>query len=178
MINVYYMAQEFAKRFNPDAHGKNWIMISITDPGCEPVQFLHQDKFLEIERFYFLDHPTCAITDEDAYRLHQVLQKAIVNNQNIAVHCFMGVSRSGAVAKYLSQFTAENQMSSYQQNNQLVSTKLNQYALPSFEGKVLAHPYDTVNKWRKCLECYGLGCPHCEDGKVRSYIYIGDEDEI
>lgn len=84
------------------------ILIQITDPASEPP--IPKKDFHTIFHFEFLDieDPDCekhpdmeefAITQAQADRLVEILQLALKNNQNVLVHCYAGICRSGAVVE-------------------------------------------------------------------------------
>ncbi len=91
--------------------GINSMLIQISDPpGDHPIP---KHVFRDIHRFDFLDIEAdqsseehnlgdlveFAITQQDADKLVQVLQHALINGMNVVVHCNAGVCRSGAVAE-------------------------------------------------------------------------------
>lgn len=88
--------------------GPDAILIQITDPASEP-PIPKQDfhcvfhlEFLDIEDPDVEKHPDMeefAITQAQADRLVEILQIALKNNQNVLVHCYAGICRSGAVAE-------------------------------------------------------------------------------
>ena len=80
------------------------ILIQIVDPLMEfPVP---KHTFKEVYQFEFLDlehHDNFAddfkISDAQASELVDILQKALVQNSSVIIHCVAGVCRSGAVCE-------------------------------------------------------------------------------
>ena len=95
------------------ACGPNSMLIQIVDPDMEfPVpkhefRETHQFKFLDIEDDGLsndgsgekIDMSWGMVTDEQAQKLVDLLQHALVNRMNVVVHCVAGVCRSGAVCE-------------------------------------------------------------------------------
>lgn len=81
---------------------ENSILIQIVDPDMEfpipvhPFNSIHQFKFLDVEA---TDLEYGRITQGQAKEIVSVLKAALDNNQDVIVHCVMGVCRSGAVAE-------------------------------------------------------------------------------
>lgn len=82
--------------------GDNAVLIQIIDPDHQfPLpkhhfKETHQFKFLDIERG-MVGFGQLGIKYNQAVQIVEVLKKAYQNQQNVVVHCFAGVSRSGAV---------------------------------------------------------------------------------
>lgn len=82
------------------------VAIQITDPDDTPPEPA-EDTFVSRHSFQFLDadKPTRffpkekLISDEQAEEIAAILQKAFENDQNVLVHCVVGVCRSGAVVE-------------------------------------------------------------------------------
>lgn len=96
-------ASDICKRFHHDA-GPNSMLIQIMDPpGDFPTP---KHEFKEVHRFQFLDiedndealDPEMFISEEQAKSMVALLHHAFDKNMNVVVHCYAGVSRSGAVA--------------------------------------------------------------------------------
>jgi len=87
------------------AAGENSMLISIADPASWRPTPLHQFKethnfeFLDIELDDFALDEAMRCSQEQANELVRLLQHAKDNRMNVVVHCFAGVSRSGAVAE-------------------------------------------------------------------------------
>lgn len=86
--------------------GPNAMLIQIVDPGMEfpepKYQFkeVHQFEFLDLERddLPWID-PEFKITQVQADKLVQLLQRALVGGRDVIVHCVAGICRSGAVCE-------------------------------------------------------------------------------
>ena len=109
--------------------GVNSMLIQIVDPAYEfPTP---HDCFKACFRFEFLDaeqdddmYPDEAkITDEQAKRIVELLQYALVEKMNVIVHCHAGVCRSGAVAE-VGVMMGFTDTETYRQPNLMVKTKL------------------------------------------------------
>jgi predicted protein tyrosine phosphatase len=87
-----------------------WATISITDPGSPPAK-LHEDggcqDVLRLE-FWDLDRPALGYKDnlftpEDARQIIRFAKKWAPKVDTIMTHCEAGISRSAAVAAFLSK---------------------------------------------------------------------------
>jgi protein-tyrosine phosphatase len=96
-------AADIPLRFHHDA-GPNSMLIQIMDPASwfpEPkheFKEIHHFEFLDIEDGDEADDPEMFISTEQAKELVRLLRHALDKNMNVVVHCYAGVSRSGAVA--------------------------------------------------------------------------------
>ncbi len=85
--------------------GENSMLIQIVDPAYEfPIplkQFkeVHQFEFLDVEKNDDKNLMEFAITQEQADKIVELLQRALDNDMNVVVHCHAGVCRSGAVCE-------------------------------------------------------------------------------
>ena len=85
--------------------GANSMLISIADPASWRPEAKHQ--FKERHNFEFLDveekdevlEEAMKCSHEQAAELVRLLHHALDNDMNVVVHCFAGVSRSGAVCE-------------------------------------------------------------------------------
>lgn len=89
---------------HPDLGGET-ILIQITDYDIEPP--ITAKKYLKYYQFRFLDiedKDECIdeyrITNKQATDIVNILKEAKNNNYNIIVHCYAGVSRSGAIVEF------------------------------------------------------------------------------
>jgi len=112
--------------------GPNAMLIQIMDPCStfptpkREFKEVHQFEFLDIEDSDVKMDPNMgefAITDEQAQKLVDLLQKAKDNSMNVIVHCFAGICRSGAVCELgvMLGFTATDR---YRQPNLRVKHKM------------------------------------------------------
>jgi predicted protein tyrosine phosphatase len=93
--------------------GDNAMLIQIVDPAMEfpapayNFKEIHQFEFLDIEEDgltnngdgTWTDMSEFAVTQEQADKLVELLQKALANRMHVVVHCHAGVCRSGAVCE-------------------------------------------------------------------------------
>lgn len=97
-------ADDISKAYHHDA-GQNSMLIQIMDPpGDFPkpkfnFSEIYQFQFLDIEDCDSADDPEMYISESQAVELVRLLRKALDNRMNVVVHCFAGVSRSGAVVE-------------------------------------------------------------------------------
>ena len=83
----------------------NTMLIQIMDPpGNFPTpnykfKETHQFDFLDIEDDVVAYDPEMYISETQAKELVRLLKHAYENGMNVVVHCYAGVSRSGAVAE-------------------------------------------------------------------------------
>ena len=86
--------------------GQNSMLIQIVDPGVFPPEPKY--KFNEVWKFYFLDAEDSDIDkygedsligDMQARLLVGLLNRALIENINVIVHCHAGFCRSGAVTE-------------------------------------------------------------------------------
>ena len=108
------------------------MLIQIMDTGTgwwpQPAHaFLevHRFEFLDVEAQDQVDDEEMRISEQQAREIVQLLEHALDKRMNVVVHCFAGVSRSGAVA----QFGVElgfNDCERFRQPNTLVLELLRQ----------------------------------------------------
>jgi hypothetical protein len=85
--------------------GENSMLIQIVDPCMEfpapmhKFKETHQFEFLDIEANDYTIDEAFRCSDEQAQRLVELLQHALLNRMNVVVHCHAGVCRSGAVCE-------------------------------------------------------------------------------
>lgn len=147
-------------------------MISINDPNTALPTL--SPLFQDVLSLQYLDHDSdSGMGHHDAQRVIAFLSQHLTEGRNIAIHCFMGVSRSGAIAQFVSEHTPQHPMRQYQHANQRSLTLLRRLPFAwRGEAQVASHPYDTMARRYLCLDCGGLGhidgetCPHCHDGYV------------
>jgi predicted protein tyrosine phosphatase len=103
---------DIPRGYHPDP-GFNSMLIQIVDPCMQfPVpkhefRETHQFEFLDIEETgmtnlgdgTMVDMSEFAVTQEQADRLVELLQRALDEQMNVVVHCVAGVCRSGAVCE-------------------------------------------------------------------------------
>lgn len=79
------------------------ILIQICDPKTTFPISPHNDKFIKVYQFSFLDtnneSDINGIKDSDATEISNALNFAKNNNFNVIVHCHAGICRSGAVVE-------------------------------------------------------------------------------
>ena len=93
--------------------GDNAMLIQILDPAMEfpapayNFKETHRFEFLDIEEDgmtnfgdgKMVDVSEFAVTQDQADKLVELLQRALANRMNVIVHCHAGVCRSGAVCE-------------------------------------------------------------------------------
>lgn len=166
---VFFMSEAQALRFNPEDFGGKWLLIGITDPTPTgkpaPLAYPFEAQFARVERLSFYDtNDQDVLDDTDVQRVHEAIQQATQEKWHIAIHCYMGVSRSGAVAKYISSHTVDYTMRSYHDHNEALFWHLGQLAVLPNAKPYRVYKYPRGHAYR-CDDCDGLGCNHCEDGK-------------
>ena len=105
----------------------NTVLIQIMDPG---VPFPNpKETFLETHQFSFYDVETenseeyTPITQEQADKIFAILGQALEKGQNVVVHCYAGIYRSGAVVEIGTEMGFED-TGTYRCPNRLVLAKL------------------------------------------------------
>lgn len=131
MASIYdgYTADEL--KYKED---ESCIMIQVFDDGCSVsppegferiVNSFHQYEFNDIDApFDGFEH--CIIDDGDAKSIASVLLSAKKNGQNVIVHCFAGVSRSGAIVQAAIDIGFKDP-ETYRAPNDFVYSKIKQY---------------------------------------------------
>ena len=91
----------------------NLDLISISDTWSEAAQMreLWLDNKVDANAALFLkfqdiDDNSSGFTDKDAQRIVEFAQESYIKRKDIVVHCFAGISRSGAVAKFINEHWA------------------------------------------------------------------------
>jgi len=85
--------------------GENSMLISISDPGGykHDMKFLFKERynfeFLDVEEDTEVDDEEMRCSVDQAAELAALLQRALNENINVIVHCYMGACRSGAVSE-------------------------------------------------------------------------------
>lgn len=85
--------------------GPNSMLISIVDPGSwrptpkHSFKEQHNFEFLDIEATDECFEESWRVSDADAEQLVSLLKRALSENINVIVHCFVGICRSGAVCE-------------------------------------------------------------------------------
>ena len=179
---ILYMARDVAIRFDPTSLGGKWAMLSINDQGTFMPKFEHPFEEVFIAHFADTDDPGAANAPHPALAedIQDALARWVAMDYNIAVHCFMGVSRSAAIALHVEQYSEGARMRKYSHANPLVLQLLREAEAAQgdevFTAKRTqyigyAYPYDIGKRKRPCWDCGGLGCANCEDGYVQSKIF-------
>ena len=85
------------------------ILISINDMEDEPLEVLHEEKYLDVLRIWFSDidkeiddESVKLMSKNDAREILEFVTKYVDKATMIVVHCAAGISRSAAVAAALS----------------------------------------------------------------------------
>ena len=92
MNNIYVMSQFEALKFKLEEHPGDWAAVSITDP-TQGLMF--SQYFADVFRLQFLDDGKEVPTPEEIKGLLKFVDNVLAKNQNLLIHCFMGVSKIG-----------------------------------------------------------------------------------
>lgn len=105
MPNILNISMEEARTGEHPDLGENCVLIQITDFDIEPP--IPAKKFTKYYQYRFLDvedEQECIeeykITENQAVEIVRALKEAKINNNNVIVHCYAGVSRSGAIVEF------------------------------------------------------------------------------
>lgn len=121
----------------------NMMLIQVSDPTSDHPMPRH--SFTEIHQFTFLDiedndpkwneFKCWSITDNDAFKIVQLLRAAIIRQMNVVVHCNMGLCRSGAIVE-TGVALGMVDTGTYRQPNVTIKRKLFDKAgfIPSFQS--------------------------------------------
>jgi predicted protein tyrosine phosphatase len=111
--------------------GENSMLISIVDPASWRPDAKHNFKerydfeFLDIEANDYSFEEDWKFSEAQAAEIVKLLHRALDNNMNVIVHCFAGVSRSGAVCEIGVSMGFED-VGEYRHPNLLVKHRLTQ----------------------------------------------------
>jgi len=114
-MKINFVDRGTAKRYVEDgAFVLNQLdFISISDTWGETHQMRELWLGNKIEanaalflKFADIDDNSSGFTDKDADRIVQFAQESYIKRKDIVVHCFAGISRSGAVAKFVNEYWA------------------------------------------------------------------------
>lgn len=77
-------------------------------------------------KFQDIDDNSSGFTDKDAQRVVNFVQESFVKNKDVYVHCFAGISRSGAVAKFVNEYwgLGDDYLETYAGHNRHIYYKL------------------------------------------------------
>lgn len=101
----------------------DWAVISISDAAHGPAQLKPGWRNVLRLEFYDRDKPTLGLTtfnDTHAKAILDFLELVAPHVDGIAVHCFAGISRSAAVAKFIAEMFRIEVPGNFAQPNQLV----------------------------------------------------------
>lgn len=131
-------ASDISSGFYYTNPGANSMLIQITDPKTWETLNSHwfpepEHKFKEVHQFEFLDIEAADFSYEESWRFSEkqaddiakLLIHALESDMNVIVHCFAGVSRSGAVCEIGVKLGFEDKHS-YRSPNELVMFRLKQ----------------------------------------------------
>lgn len=113
MKNIRFVDRGTAKRLIRDGYFDRNIcdFISISDTNSEAAEMreLWLDNKIDNNaavflRFQDVDDGSGGFTDQKAKRIVNFLQESYVKRKDVIVHCFAGISRSGAVAKFANEY--------------------------------------------------------------------------
>lgn len=133
---VIFMSQQQAEEIDPSCLLGKKIIISITDPG----EFANlQDGWDDVLRLQFNDIDF-QILDYTLFSDKQAeyIKNFLYNNSDFdlcVVHCYAGISRSAAVAKYISERFNLYYPKNYALYNKFVYAKLNGFSKNDLIGE-------------------------------------------
>ena len=113
MKNIKFVDRATAKRLIRDGYFDRNIcdFISISDTNSEAAEMreLWLDNKIDNNaaiflRFQDIDNPSSGFHEGKAKRVVNFLQESYVKRKDVIVHCFAGISRSGAVAKFANEY--------------------------------------------------------------------------
>lgn len=114
MFNVEVMNRNNAKRYSFQNHDIKSVIVSITDPD-RPINLFERNSgngIVNVLRLQFEDvcgNSPNAITENDAQRIVEFVDKYVDNVDKVIVHCEAGQSRSaGVAAAILKYFTGDD----------------------------------------------------------------------
>lgn len=178
MSKIYVMSQFEALKFKLTDYPGTWNVVSITDPA---MGLMFSQYFNDVFRLEFLDDGKDVPSTIDLELLLRFVDKTFENKHNLLIHCFMGVSRSYALAKFLDSFS-KNKLKQYNKYNQKFLEALrtvhfqNSYPfITKGDHEVFAHPRETASEFVTCPICMGhdMECNLCQgNGKVSKYWYL------
>lgn len=134
-MKIKFVDRGTAKReIEAGAYALNQLdLISISDTHSEAHQMreLWLDNKIDANAALFLkfqdiDDNSSGFTDKDAQRVINFVQESVVKRKDIVVHCFAGISRSGAVAKFVNEHwgLGDEYLETYQGHNRHIYYKL------------------------------------------------------
>lgn len=109
--------------------GENSMLISIRDPGSwlprigHKFKEVHYFEFLDVEEEDFVLEESMKCSQEQANQIVGLLRRALNENMRVIVHCYAGVSRSGAVVEIAQEMGFEP-IDKYRCPNKLVMNKM------------------------------------------------------
>jgi protein tyrosine/serine phosphatase len=113
MMQIKFIDRGTAKRnIENGAFALNQLdLISISDTWSEAQEMreLWLDNKIDTNAALFLkfadiDDNSSGFTDKDAEHVVNFVQESFVKRKDVVVHCFAGISRSGAVAKFVNEY--------------------------------------------------------------------------
>lgn len=116
-MQIINTSQECAERISPNS---NTALISIISPGSSRSFKQQWKNFLPLEfnDAIYSGNKNKIFTKKDAAKIKDFVKELPKTIDTIIVHCEGGISRSAAVAKYLSE--KYNQPNFYERYNELV----------------------------------------------------------
>lgn len=127
LSEVVFTSRAQAERQTPPP---NWAVISITEPSTTAAAL--QDGWHDVLRLKFddvdvaTDEAATVFSPEDAVAVLHFVTKNASEVEGILVHCFAGISRSAAIAKFIADMYRLRFPASYSIYNKQVYRRLNQ----------------------------------------------------
>lgn len=124
MTTVKFISRAQAKALLND-WPDNTALISISDTNAESVEIItmtDDDMYFFPTYFKDIDSPESGFSVSEARSMQCFIEDCIDAKQNIIVHCFAGISRSGAIAKWINNHYALGDwyLDDYQGHNRYV----------------------------------------------------------
>jgi len=112
-MKIKFIDRGTAKRYIEDGafvlNDLDLISISDTHSEAQQMRELWLDNKIDTNAALFLkfadiDDNSSGFTDKNAERVINFVQESYVKRKDVVVHCFAGISRSGAVAKFINEY--------------------------------------------------------------------------
>lgn len=133
MTKVNFISRLEATKLIESGLPEKTVLISISDTNQEREEIINLcDGNINIFTTVFKDIDTqeSGFTVELAKGMQEFIDQAIANKMDIVVHCLAGVSRSGAIAKWINDYYGLNDwyLNEYKGHNRYVYEVMNEAA--------------------------------------------------
>ena len=124
-MNVQFMSRQLAKILIESGRIYDYDLISISDTNKEKKEIRklwleHKENDSAAIFLNFADDIECSnFTEEKANSICKFANESFNKNKDILVHCYAGISRSAAIAKFINEHYKLNDqyLSEYQSHN-------------------------------------------------------------